>query len=357
MMRRGLALLSTLLISVGAAGAAEFYQSNELGMRIAPIEATQRGEHQWVLEVERDGSTEVRTLFDDGKITTRWEDGYQGTRLASESVFENGKLVSTTEFKNGRPEKQSEYSGGELTLVREYAYAGDLLKSVSVYDGNGALQYRDIYSEGTDGRLRRAVRESPDGKRSVASFTFSADRLIAEWLGSGGDGVLFRYSGGDLAAKEHWSGTDLQSTEEISATRNGSVSVTTDFSSGTATTKRFNEAGKILSEEVTKKGVTIRTAQYTYRDGKLSTKVTKSSGHREEVQYEYDNGGELSSSRTTVNRKLVKVTHYTGKDTYFEDLYLNGSIVLHVYYENGKKVKEVAASPAGAGGGPKGAGG
>lgn len=356
-MARSFATLLILLVVAGVASCAELYRSNELGMEIAPLAAGAAGKYQWVLEVERSGAVEVRTLTDHGKEVTRWERSYSGGRLASESVFQQGALSSVTDFRNGHPVRQVEYADGKESTIHDYAYSAGLLKSVSVYDASGKLQYRDLYSEGADGRLRRAVREPADGSRSVTALNFSGDRLISEWLGVGHDGVLFRYSDGALVSKEQWTGTDLTSEEEISTGRGGESTVTKDFQHGLVTKKSYNPEGRIVSEQTTENGTSIRTVDYTYSEGRLESKVTKTAGHREEVRYQYDRSGDLLTAETTVNRQLVKVTHYTGKDSYFEDLYLDGQIVLHVFYENGKKVKQIPAVSGGTTGSEGSAGG
>ncbi|HUX22465.1 MAG TPA: hypothetical protein VMW69_14600 [Spirochaetia bacterium] len=351
-MVRRLPLIFLFLLSTVAAHAAELYQSNELGMEIAPISAAEAAGNEWVLRVQRTRDIEVRSLAKKGEEVARWEDTYQGGRLASESKFEGSMLAQITDYRNGHPSRQIEYTEGKESLVRDYEYSGNQLRSVTVSDGSGKLQYRDLYSEGPDGRLRRAVRETPEGANSVTLLNYSGDRIISEWLGSGGNGVFFRYSDGALVATEEWQGVDLQTEVVVSQGTEGSVSTSKNLATGATTKKIFDATGKIQSEQVTEKGAVTRSVDYTYAGGILETKVTKTPGQREEIRYKYDAEGQLISSQTTVNRQLVKVTHYTGKDSYFEDLYLGGQVVLHVFYEKGKKVREVPASssePIGAG--------
>lgn len=356
-MSKGVAILICLLVSIAAAGAAELYQSNELGMELAPIHPSQRSEHQWVLQVERSGRTETRILTDKGKPYGRWELSYEGGRVASEKVYRDGELTSVTDYHNGRPVRRTEYTGGKPSTVHDYTYSGRLLESVSVSDASGTLLYRDLYSEGPDGRMRRAVRETPDGKRKVIALTFSGSNLVSEWLGVGGNGELLHYSDGSLVSTEKWKGTELQTEERVAPSKNGSVKVLRDLKTGLSTTKSYNSDGKIVSEVEEKGGSTLKSVDYSYNaDGKVSSKLTKTPGRREEIRYHYDKAGELATSETSVNRRVVKVTHYTGKDSYVEDLYLNGALALHAYYEKGKLVREEPASAATAGAG-QGSGG
>lgn len=348
-MSKALSLFICLLFPVAAVAAAQLYQSNELGMELAPIGEAQRSNYQWVLEVERSGQREVRTLTDKGKAFGRWVLTYEGGRVASERVYNNGELTNVTDYRNGHPTRQTAYVAGKPSTVRDYTYEGSLLKSVTVSDGSGKLLYRDLYSEGPDGRMRRAVREAPDGHRTVISLTFSGGNLISEWLGAGDAGELLRYSNGTVVSTEQWKGTELLREESVSPTANGSVKVARDLTSGLVTRESYNAEGRIVSLVEDKGGNAVRTVDYSYSNGKISAKVTKTPGRREEVRYRYDKSGELTTSETTVNRRLVKMTHYAGKDSYVEDLYLNGELVLRAYYEKGKLVREVPASgpPAG----------
>lgn len=355
-MARCFLVVVLVLFPLATAWPAEFFQSNELGMAISPIPASQREQHRWVLAIVRRGSGEERTLTDHGEVVKRWSDTYSGGRLVQENAYQKNELVSTTEYRNGYPSRETQYSQGKKTSVREYRYSGNLLQSVSVYDAAGKLEYRDLYAEGSDGRLRRAVREMPDGSRSVAAFNFAGDHLVSQWLGTNGKGVLLRYSDGSVIAKEQWKGSDLTSNEEISMQRSGSESVTRDLATGEVTKKQYDSAGQILSEHVTKKGSPVLSVDYAYSHGLLQSKVTKSPGRREEIRYRYDKEGKLLDVETTVNRTLVKIRHYSGKDSYVEDLYLNGEVVLRVFYKDGKKVNEVPVpatpeAPGGAGGG------
>jgi antitoxin component YwqK of YwqJK toxin-antitoxin module len=338
--------LSALLLSAATADAVEFFQSNEIGMAISPISEAQIGGHEWVLTVMRREGAEIRTLTDRGVEITRWEDVYRDGRLVSETRFEKGMLSQVTDFRDGHPVRQVQYANGKESLVRDYFYSDNLLRSVSVFDAAGNLRYKDSYFEGPDGRLRRAVRETSDGKRTVTSLDTSDDRIVSEWLGSGGNGVFFRYSDGAIVSKEEWKGVDLQSEEKFLADPNGSATISQDHVTGRTTKKVFDTDGHVLSELVTDKGNVVRSVVSAYADGKLQSKITKTPGRREEVRFEYDAHGELVTSRTTENRQLVKVTHYTGKNSFFEDLYLDGRIVLRVFYEKGKKIKEVPASSA-----------
>lgn len=349
-MSKGLALLFCLFLPIAAAGASELYQSNELGMELAPIEPSQRPKHQWVLEVTRNGRTEVRTLTDKGKPYGRWELTYRGGRVAREQVYRGGELTSTTDYRNGHPIRQTDYAGGKPATIRDYTYSGNLLESVAVSDGSGKPLYRDLYSEGTDGRMRRAVRETPDGKSSVVSLTFSGNSLVSEWLGTGGIGELLHYSGGSVVSTEKWNGTELLSQDAVSPSKAGTAAVSRDFKTGLTTKKTYDAGGRIITEVVEKGDSILRTVDYTYSNGKIASKLVKTPGRREEIRYRYDKSGELARSETTVNRRIDKVTRYSGKDSYIEDLYLNGVLVLHAYYEKGTLVREtpVSGAPSGA---------
>lgn len=346
-MHRLFAMIVALSLAAAGAEAQALYRSNELGMELGPITPAQAQKQQWVLRVEQHGSVELRTLSDHGKEVTRWEDSYAGGLLSSEKVFKGGVLSSATEYRSGRPVREVEYSAGKKELVHDYTYSNGRLSSIAVRDAAGKLLYRDRYAEGRTGRLRRAVRELPDGKQNVLSFTYSGGHVVSEWLGSENAGVLRRYSDGSLVSKEEWKGTTLQQDEELLQGSGGRSTVTKDLATGTTTTKEYDASGKIVSERTTKKGAVVRAVDYTYAKGKITRKITKSPGRREEVRYEYGPKGILSKSETTVNRELVKVTRYSSTDSYVEDLYLNGEVVLHVYFEKGKKVKELAAGATG----------
>ncbi len=352
-------LFTTIILLLPAACFAdELYSSNELGMKLQSIAPAQVADHEWVLSVAERNGGEVRILKKKGEEVARWEDTLQQGRLSSESKYEKGVLVETTEYRNGHPVRQVEFTDGKKTLVRDFEYSGNLLVKVTAKNEKGEVLYTDSYAQGSDGRLRRAVREAPGGGSSVISLTYEGNRVASEWLGNDSGGVLSRYSDGNLVSKETWKGVQLESEERVSGGPTGRTSVTKDLTSGKTTKKVYDSSGQIQSEQTTEKGTVVRSVDYSYDSaGKLETKIIKTPGQREEVSYEYDAQGDRLTSRTTVNRQLVKVTHYTGKDSYFEDLYLNGAVVLHVFYEKGKKVREVPASSNDSVGGAQGAGG
>lgn len=357
-MIKNLLVIAIILLSSAAAYGEQTFASNELGMELQSISPAQAADHEWILTVTKSNNREVKVLVKKGEEMTRWVDTLQQGRLSSESKYEKGVLVQTSEYRNGHPVRLVEYTDGEKTLIRDYQYSGNLLVRISVSNAKGAVLYTDSYAQGTDGRLRRAVREVSGGGSSVISLTYDGNRVASEWLGNGTGGVLNRYTNGELVSKESWAGVKLESEERISGGPTGKTSVTKEVTSGKTTTKVYDSNGQIQSEQTTEKGAIVRSVDYQYDTaGKLTTMVVKTPGQREEVRYEYDSHGDRLTSRTTVNRQLIKVTHYTGKDSYFEDLYLNGAVVLHVFYEKGKKVREVPASSRDSIGAPQGAGG
>ncbi|HUZ16833.1 MAG TPA: hypothetical protein VMV68_00480 [Spirochaetia bacterium] len=339
-MKLGILALVLIFSVLSAAGADELYVSNEIGMNLGPLPAGASAKAGWVLSVSRENEVQTRVLLDNGTVKERWVDTPTPGGGMEEEVYEDGVISQRTELKGGLPVRVEEYSGGTLTGVTESRFIAGALESDKVYDGSGKLLYGDHYARGSDGRLRRVVRSYADGSRDVTALGYAGGQLTSEWLGQGGKGVLYRFGPGGVSSREQWDGTDLKLREVTSPAAGGSESTTRNFSAGTTTSRHFAPNGDLESEVETKAGSVVSSVDYAYAGGRLAAKVTRTPGVREETRYFYGSDGKLERSETTRNRTLVRITHYTGENSYYEDLFSAGQAVLRAYYEKGNKVKE-----------------
>lgn len=329
-----------LFLPPAAVCAEELYRSDVLGLKMEAISPAQASSTEWLLRVQREGTSEIRTLTRSGKETKRWVDEFEHGQLVKETAYDAGVISSVTVYRNGRPQEEEDYLDGKLETKRIYSYEQGLLATIEVQGPDGSLRYRTTIYRGPEGRLRRAVRAYPDGRDVESAYVYAGGSLLAEWHGTDREGELMRYNGSDLAAQEDWKGSAIVNQTDFSPDGKGQSAVETNFATGTVSRRSYDAKGRELSEEVVRKDVTVSRSEFRYEGDRLIDKLVLTPGVREESRYTYGRDGKLAKVVVTRNLKVVKVTIYTGENSSYEELYANGKPFLRVYYKDGNKVRE-----------------
>lgn len=328
------------LLAPASVRADELYRSDLLGIEMEAVSPDQVSQTEWLLQVHREGTSEIRTLTHSGKETKRWVDEFEHGQLAKETLYDAGVISSVTVYRDGHPQEEENYLDGKFESKRIYRYEQGLLARIEVEGSDGSPDYRTVIYRDPDGRLRRAVRTYPDGRAVESAYTYTGGSLLAEWHGNDRKGELIRYSGSDLAAIEDWEGGAIINQTDFAPDGKGQRSVETDFASGAVTRRLYDAKGKLLSEQVSSKDATVSRTDFRYEGDRLVDKVVLTPGVREESRYAYGRDGKLARVEVTRNLTIVKVTVYTGDDSSYEELYTNGKPFLRVYYKDGNKVRE-----------------
>ena len=315
------------------------YVSNALGMPIREIRELRVDEFQFVLKVEETEELIIRTLLKDQEEFKRWELQYNLGMLVSESLFVDGIISEARLYQQGRVLEERYYEDGNTAEWRVYEYSDGMLRQVSGYDSDGKLSYRDIYERSTEGRLRRVTREGIDESRESA-FTYAGGRLIEEWHGEGGEGLLFRYHEGERLAEETWEGLKLLLAEEILRYEGKKEVVKDDKVQGLKTTQYFSDGDKVAVERTESSDDLIEHIRYKYTEKKITQKTRITRSAKEDWQFVYDDSGELQREILVRNDQVVRIIDYLREGEYTEDIYREGKPALRIYFKDGQKIDE-----------------
>lgn len=320
--------------------AQRFYSSNSIGMTKKEISSSQVDDFEFVLEIASTSAGEQKLLYKNGLLTKQWNREFEYGVLVKESIFDSDGLVSVHLYEEGRLMEEHAIEAGRVVEKKEYRYDQDALSSIRVVDENEELLYEDLYATGVDGRLR-SIRRLGGDDIAESAFRYAVDQLVEEWHGVGGAGVLYRYRDRELVLKEHWTGLELTRVEEILKEDGREKRTSIDENTGTIVIRYYDSANKILEEITETQGERVEHVAYLYRESLLIRRTRLTESLREVWKYDYDESDTLKIETYLKNSATVKITNYTGPDSYFEEIYNRQGIpVLRVYFEDDLKIKE-----------------
>lgn len=333
-MIRGFVVLFLGLVLTPPLGAIEYYRSNALGMKLEQISEIRLDEFEYTLTVEVAGNKEVRILKRQGEeVSRRTVETLADGTLQETEITGDERIVR--KMRDGRLMEETLERSGELEEIRRYIYddAGLVKKEIS---GPGGILYTDHFERTDSGRLRRVIREFPDGTSVVSRYSTGPEGLAEEAHTSGEETTRFRYTGSILVAEENWNGDELLTRTEFFP--EDSSERETDFTTDTVTTRFYDKEDRVVREVIESPGGR-EIREYSYR-GKLLTEETRRiKGVVERWVYEYGEGDERTAFDYYRDNELIKRRVFENEDTYRDIIMRAGKPILEVYYEEHVQVR------------------
>jgi YD repeat-containing protein len=342
--------LQLLFVSLGFFSYSDvrFFQSNQVGMRLKPITAAERNEFSYHLEVSRANGTEIRILMEGDEEIKRWEvTFFENGNPKSEKEWNEGKLTTaaTYDAKN-RITDESFYTDGVLSRTTTYAYGSRKNGYTSETTGeNGEILYTEEYSLSDSGELREIRKTWPDGSSQVTSYVYSRMKMFGMLQSGDGSMTISRYDANSrLVSVEVWKDDTLTRTNTNSyGSEAGGISTSEidNRETNTLTRQVYDENGRLASEVTTRSKEVLEERTYAYDENGNRTRMTRVSDlGLEEWHYTYGDNGELSQEDYLRKGSLEKRTIYKDANTFAEQIYDRGNLIVIAYFEKQKKVKE-----------------
>jgi len=241
------------------------------------------------VEVKKNNMSGFIEIYDENSfLTAEYRFFQDGSRNRTDFVFKDGLLLSST------------FSLWEEKNMEQYAQV-----------------YTDYYRYNRSLYLRSMQR------------VFYKDRVI-----SSNDPVVITFPSGILAAARETAFISERQNSypdffgEITMKKDSKVSYSTD------------EKGRILSQTFYDEEDNVIWAIYnTWSDDRIASTVKEEGDNVYLAEYEYDSSGDRVLERNYTNGVLQRVVRSEGKTDY-EELYLNGKIILQAVWEDGRKISE-----------------
>jgi YD repeat-containing protein len=324
-------------------GEEEYFRSNELGMTLEKIVPFMINDYPYVLVVKKEGESVQKILYLDSVEDKKWQIEYmpEGKR---ELYFERGDLMTSTLFTDeGLIRSVDFYSGEEVTERYIYQYSGNSLQAIVVTDSEGSEISKHEYVQDRKGRLRRFVKIYPDKEAYISAYTFGEDYISQEWHGTLDEGDMFRFNTRQkTVAIESWQGSTIIDSEEyFYSDGNLALTVQIDMLTGILTRTWFDEQGEKnrLLREINKS--LIEEIQYEYDEaGNLVLQHRRTPGLKEKWEYLYDPEGERSVEYYYKKDQLISKIEYVHENEYIEFLYRGGTPFVKNLYRDDQKVEE-----------------
>jgi hypothetical protein len=325
-----------------------YYKSNDIGMKLKEIREEDVDEYDYILLVEETTDMETRDLLSDNGIIKRWEYSLYNNRNVREERKFNGDTLESIYYydRRGRLVEEHLYSGDLLTQKIVYFYSENQeLDQIKSYDNTGNLLYEEYYEFNRHGMIRRVTRTWSDGRNQVSSFVYGHGQLVEETYSSDGEMTISRYDEtGNLTFIEVWEGDEQVREKMFFYNKTDESLLSTlekDLSQGIETESRFNTEGWLIEETVSKDDKTVYKQVYTYdNEGRKATMKKTSDRGLEEWSFYYDSEGDLNREEYYNRGMLERRTVYTSDNSYYEELYRYGELLIRVYYEDEAKIRE-----------------
>jgi antitoxin component YwqK of YwqJK toxin-antitoxin module len=339
-----LSLLFVLLFCSLGIEAQDLYQSNAAGIAVSPIEASQRGVHEYVLEIDRQDGVRERRLYRDGELTTTERLVVDGRgRVLEEERYEEGVLRTARVYdERGAVGEIRHYDAdGELETTVELDYADGRRTAERHYGPDGELAYTDRFSYGSNGRVRE-VERFRDGERTrITRYAYAGGRLFEEYFQNGEDETVVRYdTEGRVAYRAERDAGELVREQDYRYEGEGVRIVRTRSADQAGVTIERYDEGLLVSSRVEVEGEIISETTREYEEGRLSRVVRAGdeiAGRRIEL-YEYDENGELVRRTVRSDGRTLREVVYTGERTREEITYRDGEPFLRVTYRDDNPV-------------------
>lgn len=323
------------------------YKSNEFGMALQRIEPYKRDESKWVLEIKRDGKNEVRRLYDNGKEARRWEVSWTGSETRKvESELTAGVLSARRAYDAlGTLLEEEQYEAGTLSQKSVFTYAGGRLSRMKVTAADGSVRYTEKYVYGRSGTLREVRRTGAGGDVRVSTYV-SGSAGVSEERTAGKDTLFItRYdTQGRVASREVRKLDQTLSQEEYHYRPDSDLLLSSTErlpKEVKIIERRYDEAGKLLSEVSTANGAVVEESTYARDDqGRETARTRRSALGLETWKYSHSEDGKVTREEYFRLGSLQKITNYGQGKLRTEELYKNEELFLKVYYDGDARLKE-----------------
>ena len=342
--------------------AADWYESNPIGMALNGIPFSEREMHEWVLMKEERESEDVTILFHQLKEDKKWVRTVDVEGRNTEAYYEKGVLKESYIYNSsGRPVEKTEYADdGKPAGKSIYYYSGSDISSVEVYSGGGTKIYEDIYLLREDKTLHSFQRfyQPPEVVPGAEEATMpESDVMIQIWqtdsrgnligmaIIRNGDIQVEQFSkSGALTGRNIFEGT-LNVRRIVYLYDDGGkilTSIEENFLERTKVEKKYNPDGQVSSELSYDNDILVSLSEYSYNDqGRLIRKEKRGSGEHWLYLYQYEEDIKISESRylDDLLHSRVIYDNESGSDRK-EEFYKNGELFLITSYADNKKTKE-----------------
>jgi len=341
---------------VGAPGAAfgqdvQYYRSNDQGMLLARVPAALKDQARWTLSVARDGASEDRRLYNNGKEVHRWQFSWNPAHTErTERESADGKLTARRVYDvTGSLQREEEFRDGKLVKTTRYIYEGGRLARRREFGADGGEIATATYVYAEDGRLRDVRRTVPgsgsnQGPVEVSAWVAGRSGLVEQR--SLVDGALFvdRYdAAGRLAQQQRLVAGTVVSTESYSYSSTGSLASSSEErpADSTVVDRSYDGQGRLASETTRVRDQVTQSSTWEYdAAGKVVVRARRGHDGLELWRYRYADGGKLSREEYTQRGVLVKVVVYGAGGHRTEELYRRGEVFLKVFFDGDARVRE-----------------
>jgi antitoxin component YwqK of YwqJK toxin-antitoxin module len=323
------------------------YRSNEFGMLLERIEPYRRDQWEWTMQVERNGSNEVRRLSDKGKEVRRWEISLtKGGAQKVERELQGDVLVARRLYDaKGVLLQEDQYEAGEISQKSLFTYAGGRLTRMRVLAPDGSLLYSEEYLYATSGALRVVRRIGAPEDARLSAYIMGSSGLSEERNTIGDALYINRYDAqGNMVCHEQQTGGATVSREDFAFRPDSDLllfSTERHPGEGKVIDRGYDDKGRLASEITTVKGAVVETVLYSRNDkGGVKQKTRRSAAGLETWKYTLDDSGAVVREEYYQRGALAKVTVHGEGKLRTEELYKGGELILKVYYDGDTRLRE-----------------
>ena len=168
--------------------------------------------------------------------------------------------------------------------------------------------------------------------------------MVGEWEYR--DGRIFdsKYNeNGQIQHTEQWDKDELVATKEYTYDQQSGKLIKETEQQVADNTKRerhYDQEGNLVSETEGAADKTPVEYTYTYDGDKRVSTRKKSDIGVEEWRFFYDGDGSLKKEEYYRRGFLQMQTVYTGEDSWYEELFHNDEVIIRIYFDKEKKVRE-----------------
>lgn len=325
-----------------------YYESNDIGMKLKEISEEDIRKYKYVLFVEETEEMEKKSLYSEKELIKRWELSLYNTRNVREERTYSGETLESVRYydRRGRLTEEDLYSEDLITQKTVFFYRENQeLYQTKTFDNKGYLLYYEDYEFNRHGMIRRVKRTWGDGRIQVSSFIYGKGQLVEEVYSSDKEMTISRFDeSGRLKLIEVWKEGELLKDKTFFYNKKDGLLVSTlekNLVGGLETQNLYDKEGRLSKEIVTKGDVTSYENTYFYDEEGRKSKMKKVSDRGlEEWSFYYNSEGDLNREEYFNRGMLERRTVYTSDNSYYEELFRYGELLIRVYYEDEAKIKE-----------------
>jgi hypothetical protein len=344
-----LRLVLPMLCLAALSGFAEetFYRSNITGMLLEKIPPYRRDSSEWVVTIDRAPGRETRRLLDNGRETRRWETSWSEDRSRREEKETTGAQLASRRVYDaaGNLLQEDEYADGAVTRTSVLTYSAGRVRRTQVRGPHGEQLSVTDYVYATNGSLREVVHTEAGGAEQVSSAVAGPSGISEQVVATGVTRQVIRYDAdGRIIEKERRTSDAVVSREQFRYRPDSDFleSSTEELpAEGGTIERRYDEAGKIVSEVSTARGGAVEEVLFTRNDkGRLVAKSRRAAAGLEVWRYLLADDGSVAREEYSLRGSLQKVTTYGKGKERTEDFYRDGAIFLRVYFDGDTRLRE-----------------